>query len=104
MYCRDQDVYIIGAGNSAGQAATYLSRFARCIKLLVRGDSLAKSMSQYLVDEIARMPNIVVQLQTRLVEAHGEHHLESITIANDQTGQTATVPAVALFIFIGAMV
>src|SRR3984893_14158105 len=103
MYCRDQDVYIVGAGNAAGQAAMYLSRFARCVRLLVRGDSLAKSMSQYLIDEIARMPNIVVQLQTRVIEAHGEHHLESLTIVNDQTGQTATVPTVALFIFIGAM-
>ena len=103
MYCRDQDVYIVGAGNAAGQAAMYLSRFARCVRLLMRGDSLAKSMSQYLIDEIARTPNIVVQLQTRVIEAHGEHHLESLTIVNDQTGQTATVPAVALFIFIGAM-
>jgi thioredoxin reductase (NADPH) len=80
----------------------YLSRFARCVKLLARGDSLAKSMSQYLIDELARTPNVVVQLQTRVVEAHGENHLESITIANDQTGQTTTAPAVALFIFIGA--
>ena len=103
MYCRDQDVYIVGAGNAAGQAAMYLSRFAGCVRLLVRSDSLAKSMSQYLIDEIARTPNIVVQLQTRVIEAHGEHHLESLTIVNDQTGQTATVPAVALFIFIGAM-
>jgi thioredoxin reductase (NADPH) len=103
MYCRDQDVCIVGAGNSAGQAAMYLSRFARCVRLLVRGDSLAKSMSQYLIDEIARTPNIVVQLQTRVIEAHGEHHLESLTIVNDQTAQTATMPTVALFIFIGAM-
>jgi Cyclic nucleotide-binding domain/Pyridine nucleotide-disulphide oxidoreductase len=102
MYCRDQDVYIVGAGNSAGQAAMYLSRFARCVKLLARGDSVAKSMSQYLIDELARTPNVAVQLQTRVVEAHGENHLESITIANDQTGQTTTAPAVALFIFIGA--
>ena len=103
MYCRDQDVCIVGAGNSAGQAAMYLSRFARCVRLLVRGDSLAKSMSQYLIDEIARTPNIVVQLQTRVIEAHGEHHLESLTIVNDQTAQTATISTVALFIFIGAM-
>jgi thioredoxin reductase (NADPH) len=103
MYCRDQDVCIVGAGNSAGQAAMYLSRFARCVRLLVRGDSLAKSMSQYLIDEIARTPNIVVQLQTRVIEAHGEHHLESLTIVNDQTAQAATMPTVALFIFIGAM-
>jgi thioredoxin reductase (NADPH) len=103
MYCRDQDVYIVGAGNSAGQAAMYLSRFARCVKLLVRGDSLAKSMSQYLIDELAQTPKIVVQLRTRVVEGHGEHHLESITIVNDQTGHTETVPTVALFIFIGAM-
>jgi thioredoxin reductase (NADPH) len=103
MYCREQDVYVVGAGNAAGQAAMYISRFARCVKLLVRGDSLAKSMSQYLIDEIARMPNIVVQLLTRVIEAHGEHHLESLTIVNDQTGQTATLPTVALFIFVGAM-
>jgi thioredoxin reductase (NADPH) len=103
IYCRDQDVCIVGAGNSAGQAAMYLSRFAHCVKLLVRGDSLTKSMSQYLIDELAQTSNIVVQLQTRVVEAHGKQHLESITIVNDQTGQTATVPTVALFIFIGAM-
>jgi signal transduction histidine kinase len=102
MYCRDQDVYIVGAGNSAGQAAMYLSRFARCVKLLARGDSLAKSMSQYLIDELARTANVVVQLQTPVIGAHGENHLESITIANDQTGQTTTAPAVALFICIGA--
>jgi thioredoxin reductase (NADPH) len=81
----------------------YLSRFARCVGLLVRGDSLAKSMSQYIIDEIARMPNIIVQFRTRVIETHGEHHLESLTIVNDQTGQTATVPTVALFIFIDAM-
>jgi thioredoxin reductase (NADPH) len=101
--CREQDAYIVGGGNSAGQAAMHLSRYARCVTLLVRADSLAKTMSQYLIDEIAQTSNIAVRFHTRLVEAHGERHLERLTIVDDQTGQKAIVPAAALFIFIGQM-
>ena len=101
--CTNQDAYIVGAGNSAGQAAMYLSRFAKSVTLLVRGDSLAKTMSQYLIDQIAKTPNIAVQFRSRVVEAKGNGKLDALTIANDETGEVKTVPAIALFIFIGAM-
>jgi thioredoxin reductase (NADPH) len=101
--CTNQDAYIVGAGNSAGQAAMYLSRFAKNVTLLVRGDSLAKTMSQYLIDQIAKTPNIAVQFRSRVLEAKGNGNLDALTIANDETGEVKTVPAIALFIFIGAM-
>ena len=101
--CREQDAYVVGGGNAAGQAAMHLSRYARRVTILVRSDSLAKTMSQYLIDEIARTPNIGVRFQTRVVEAQGYQCLERLTIVNDQTGQKECVPAVALFIFIGQM-
>ncbi len=101
--CANHDAYIVGAGNSAGQAAMYLARFAKSVTLLVRGDSLAKTMSQYLIDQIAKTPNIAVQFQSRVVEAKGNGKLDTLTIANDQSGEVKTVPAIALFIFIGAM-
>jgi thioredoxin reductase (NADPH) len=81
----------------------YLSRFAKSVTLLVRGDSLAKTMSQYLIDQLARTPNITVQFRSRVMEAQGNGKLDALTIANDQIGEAKTVPAVALFIFIGAM-
>ena len=101
--CTNEDAYIVGAGNSAGQAAMYLSRFAKNVTLLVRGDSLAKTMSQYLIDQIAKTPNIAVQFRSRVIEAKGNGKLDTLTIANDETGEVKTVPAIALFIFIGAM-
>ena len=101
--CTNEDAYIVGAGNSAGQAAMYLSRFAKNVTLLVRGDSLAKTMSQYLIDQIAKTPNIAVQFRSRVIEAKGNGKLDELTIANDETGEMKTVPAIALFIFIGAM-
>ena len=81
----------------------YLSRFAKSVTLLVRGDSLAKTMSQYLIDQIAKTPNIAVQFRSRVIEAKGNGKLDALTIANDETGEVKTVPAIALFIFIGAM-
>ncbi|HEY5769441.1 MAG TPA: FAD-dependent oxidoreductase [Terrimicrobium sp.] len=101
--CANHDAYIVGAGNSAGQAAMYLSRFAKSVTLLVRGESLAKTMSQYLIDQIAKTENIAVQFRSRVVEAKGNGNLDTLTIANDETGEVKTVPAIALFIFIGAM-
>jgi len=101
--CKDEDVYLIGGANSAGQAAMYFSRYARNVVMLVRGDSLSKSMSQYLIDEIAKTPTIQVRTCCQVVEAHGAHHLERLTIADTNTGVTETVPASSLFIFIGAM-
>ena len=98
-----QDVFIVGGANSAGQAALYFSKFAKSVTLLVRGDSLAKDMSEYLIAEIGLTGNIDVLVNTRVVEAHGETSLEAITIADAKTGEAKTVPAKALFIFIGAM-
>jgi thioredoxin reductase (NADPH) len=100
--CRDEDVYIIGGANSAGQAAMNFSRYARRVVMLVRGSSLAASMSKYLIDEIEATPNITVQTRSRVLEVHGSEHLEAITIQCDATNSTAKVPASALFIFIGA--
>jgi thioredoxin reductase (NADPH) len=100
--CRGEDVYIIGGANSAGQAAMFFSRYAQRVVMLVRGDSLAASMSQYLIDQIADTSNIHVEHRTQVVEVHGQDHLEAISIQYDQTGDIMRVPAAALFIFIGA--
>jgi thioredoxin reductase (NADPH) len=101
--CRDEDVYIVGGANSAGQAAMYLSKFAKRVVLLVRGPSLAATMSQYLIDQIARTPNIFVEFHSQVVEAHGDGRLEAISILCSASGDTLRVPATSLFIFIGAM-
>jgi thioredoxin reductase (NADPH) len=100
--CRDDDVYIVGGANSAGQAAIHLSRYARRVVMLVRGTSLAASMSQYLIDEISRTPNIQVEYQTKVVEVHGGDHLDAITIECGKTNSRDRVQAGALFVFIGA--
>ena len=100
--CRDEDVYIIGGANSAGQAAMFFSRYAQRVVMLVRGDSLAATMSQYLIDQIKDTPNIHVEYRTQVVEVHGDDHLQTISIKCDQTGDVSRVPAAALFIFIGA--
>jgi thioredoxin reductase (NADPH) len=103
LSCRDEDVYIVGGANSAGQAAMYFSKYARQVTMLVRGDSLTKSMSQYLIDQIADTPNITVQVHSSVVEAKGETSLEAIAIQNVLTGEIQIVPANSLFIFIGAV-
>jgi len=101
--CKDQDVYVVGGANSAGQAAMYFSRYARRVVMLVRGDSLSKSMSQYLIEEIRQTSNIQVEFNSAVVGVSGEEHLETITVRCSQSGETNTVPANYLFIFIGAM-
>jgi len=101
--CAGEDVYVVGGANSAGQAAVYFAQFARSVTILVRSDSLQKGMSQYLIDQIRQVENIRVETQSEVVEVHGEDHLESITILNQETGETKTVPTTALFIFIGAV-
>jgi thioredoxin reductase (NADPH) len=100
--CRDEDVYLVGGANSAGQAAMHFSRFARRVIMLVRGPSLGATMSQYLIDQIAQTENIHVEPRSRVVEVHGEDHLDSVTIACDASGDTRREEAAALFIFIGA--
>jgi thioredoxin reductase (NADPH) len=102
MSCQDDDVYIVGGANSAGQAALNFSRYARRVVILVRGKSLASSMSQYLIDEIGRTANITVEYQTQVVEVHGDDHLNAITIECGRTNTRDRVDADALFIFIGA--
>jgi thioredoxin reductase (NADPH) len=103
LTCQGEDVYIIGGANSAGQAAMYFSKYARQVTLLVRGESLTKSMSQYLIEQIAETPNIIVQPHSSVIEAKGETSLEAIVIENAVTGELEIVPAVSLFIFIGAV-
>lgn len=100
--CRDNAVFVIGAGNSAGQAAMYLARFASQVTMLVRGQSLAAGMSQYLVDRIIDAENIRVRLCTQIKALHGDVNLESVTLLDTQSGKEETVPARAMFIFIGA--
>jgi thioredoxin reductase (NADPH) len=101
--CRDEDVYVVGGANSAGQAAMYLSKFAKQVIMLVRGSSLAATMSQYLIDQIAKTPNIHVEFHSQVVAACGQGRLEQISILCSASGETTTVPASSLFIFIGAM-
>jgi thioredoxin reductase (NADPH) len=102
MSCKDEDVYIIGGANSAGQAAMYFSKYASHVTMLVRGESLSISMSQYLIDQIAETSNITVKTYTSVIEVKGEKCLEAITIKNNRTGEIQTLPATSLFIFIGA--
>ncbi len=98
-----QDVFIVGAGNSAGQAAMYFCRYAKTVYMVVRGDSLGRTMSQYLVDQIGATPNIKVLTQTEVMAVHGAEHLEAITLIDKQTRDTEKNPAAALFVFIGAL-
>jgi thioredoxin reductase (NADPH) len=102
LSCRDEDVYIVGGANSAGQAAMNFARYARNVVMLVRGESLSASMSQYLIDDIAQTPNIRVDCGTQLVALHGESHLEAISISCSRSGSVEKIPASALFVFIGA--
>jgi thioredoxin reductase (NADPH) len=100
--CSGQDVFIVGGANSAGQAAVYLARGARSVTLLVRGPSLERSMSYYLIQQIARIPKISVRTCTEIIAADGGDHLESLTLRDTSTGRTQTASAQWLFIFIGA--
>jgi thioredoxin reductase (NADPH) len=95
-------VFVVGGGNSAGQAALHLAKYASRVTMVVRGDSFAESMSDYLIHEIERASNISVHFDTELVDGQGSGHLQAITYRNRQTGQVTTEPATAVFIFIGA--
>jgi thioredoxin reductase (NADPH) len=100
--CKNEHVYLIGGANSAGQAAMYFSLYASKVTMLVRGDSLSHSMSQYLIDQIAATPNIEVMVNTEVVEVRGENSLESITLLHNDKNSQSTVEAKSLFVFIGA--
>ena len=97
-----EDVYIIGGANSAGQAAVHFSEIARSVKMLVRADSLSRSMSHYLVERIKTIANITVEPNTEVVEVRGENRLSGITIRHHDTKSTEERDAGAVFIFIGA--
>jgi thioredoxin reductase (NADPH) len=99
---RDRDVYLLGGGNSAGQAAMHLARFARSVTMLVLEESIEENMSQYLLERIVNTENINVRSCCTISNAEGSDRLESLTIENVTTSQTETVPASCLFVFIGA--
>ncbi|MEM9537447.1 MAG: FAD-dependent oxidoreductase [Cyanobacteria bacterium P01_E01_bin.45] len=100
--CKDEDVYVVGGANSAGQAAMYFSKYARQVRMLVRGESLTKSMSQYLIDQIDGTDNIEVLPFHSVMEAKGGDRLEAIVVKDSQTGELKTFDTNSLFIFIGA--
>ena len=100
--CKDQDIYIVGGANSAGQAAVYLSRSARSVTIVVRGRSLESSMSYYLIQQIDGIDNIHVRNCCEVIEAHGDDHLEQLVLRDSSTGETEKVEAGWLFVFIGA--
>ena len=100
--CRGQHVYIVGGANSAGQAAMYLARHAKSVTILVRGPSLAASMSYYLIQQVEQESNITVRTNTVVEAAHGSDHLQQLTLRDTATGQTELVDAQWMFVFIGA--
>ena len=100
--CKGKEVYVIGGGNSAGQAAVYLSKFAENVYIIIRKDSLSYTMSAYLIQQIANLPNIHVLADTEIIEACGHNCLEKLTLINVKTKETVTKEAAALYIFIGA--
>jgi thioredoxin reductase (NADPH) len=97
-----QEVYVVGGANSAGQAATHLSKYASRVTLLVRGSSLSTSMSEYLIQELEAAENIDVRFETTVVDGGGEGRLEHLFLKNLGSGSTEVVPATALFVLIGA--
>jgi thioredoxin reductase (NADPH) len=99
----NKKVFVVGGANSAGQGAMFLSRYARQVTMVVRGDSLQRNMSQYLIDQIEGTENIEVLVSSKVVSATGKDRLETITIEDSTSGATETVPADAIFVFIGAV-
>jgi thioredoxin reductase (NADPH) len=101
--CKGEIVYVVGGANSAGQAAMNFARYADRVVILVRGESLSSTMSQYLIDQIQETPNIQLWARASVAEAHGETHLEEISVLCSDTNKIERVPASAMFIFIGAL-
>jgi thioredoxin reductase (NADPH) len=100
--CAEQDIYVVGGANSAGQAAVYLAKSCKSVTILVRAESLEQSMSYYLIQQIAGVANITVRTCTQIVEATGTDHLEQLTLQNTSTGESETVDTGWVFVFIGA--
>jgi thioredoxin reductase (NADPH) len=103
LSCEGEIVYVVGGANSAGQAAMNFARYAERVILLVRGESLSSTMSQYLIDQVQQTPKIQLWAHATVVEAHGETHLEEISVLCSDTDKIERVPANAMFIFIGAL-
>jgi thioredoxin reductase (NADPH) len=100
--CKDEIVYIVGGGNSACQAAMHICKFAKEVNIVIRRDSIKKTAADYLIKNIEKTPNIKIHTHTEVVSAAGEKVLENITLKDANTGKEKTVPAKALFIYIGA--
>ena len=103
LSCKGEMVYIVGGANSAGQAAMNFSKYAERVVILVRGDSLSSTMSQYLIDQIEQTPNIQLWTHASVAEVHGETRLEEISVLCSDTNEVERVPASSMFIFIGAL-
>jgi thioredoxin reductase (NADPH) len=103
LSCKGEVVYVVGGANSAGQAAMNFSKHADRVVILVRGDSLSSTMSQYLIDQIQATPNIQVWTHASVAEVHGDTHLEEISVLCSDTSKIERVPATSMFIFIGAL-
>src|ERR1700723_1316292 len=103
LSCKGEIVYVVGGANSAGQAAMNFARYAERVIILVRGESLSSTMSQYLIDQVQETPNIQLWTHASVSEAHGDTHLEEISVLCSDTDKTERVPASAMFIFIGAL-
>ena len=99
---RGEEVFVVGAGNSAGQAALHLAEYAAQVTILVRGDSLADSMSAYLIDELEVTPNVKIRVSTTVEDGRGQHRLEGLVLKDQATGEMETLSAAALFVLIGA--
>lgn len=100
--CKDEDVFVVGGANSAGQAAVHFAEVARSVTVLVRADALSRSMSHYLDERVNKTENISIVANCEVTEVHGEHRLDAITIRHHDTGETEKRDASALFVFIGA--
>jgi thioredoxin reductase (NADPH) len=103
LSCKGEIVYVVGGANSAGQAAMNFAKFADRVVILVRGESLSSTMSQYLIDQVKETPNIQLWAHASVAEAHGETRLEEISVLCSDTGKIERVPASSMFIFIGAL-
>jgi thioredoxin reductase (NADPH) len=101
--CKGETVYVVGGANSAGQAAINFAGYAEKVVMIIRRESLATTMSQYLIDQIKKTPNIEVWPQAEIAEVHGDQHLEEISVYCSPTKKIDRVPAKSVFIYIGAL-
>ena len=103
LSCKGEMVYVVGGANSAGQAAMNFAKYAERVVMLIRGSSVSSTMSQYLIDQIARTPNIQIWAHASVAEVHGDTHLEEVSVLCSDTNKIERVPSNAMFIFIGAL-